>query len=94
MTDQWARLVRLLAQLEDRLPFVTVATVQAHWSAEARGDAHELLTEIDRAVQEQRLFVDRRRELDPDSGEVRPVRLIRLNRRHPAVQAHLAEAAG
>ncbi|HLI28468.1 MAG TPA: hypothetical protein VKZ60_15460 [Chloroflexota bacterium] len=89
--ELWPRLVRLLAQLEDRAAYVTLAELQARWSATPAEDERALHAEIERAVREQRVFVDHRLQLDPHTGALRRVRLVRLNRRHPAVRTWLQE---
>jgi hypothetical protein len=89
MPDPWPHLVQLLARLEDEAPYVTLPALSARW-AELYPDAVDWLpAAIAEAVAEQRLFVDRRQQLDPQTGALRRVPLVRLNRRHPAVRAWL-----
>lgn len=90
MSDPWPRLVRLLARLEDEAPYVTLPALSERWAAMYPAEADWLPATIERAVAEQRLFVDRRLRLDPQTGAPQHVRLVRLNRRHAAVQAWLA----
>jgi hypothetical protein len=62
---------------------------------ESRADRYLLLTEVEKAagrdlsdaVTRGLLLVDQRLQLDPDTGDTRPVRLCRLNRHHPAARA-------
>ncbi len=82
-SDPFAALVALLLRLEDERPYVTVDDV---WQAGALPlDEAECRALLDAALADRRLFTDLRQRLDPASGATHPVRLIRLNRRHPAV---------
>jgi hypothetical protein len=83
LADQFARLVALLARLEDELPYVTVDDLCDRWEPPVEAAAcRELVTQ---AMADRRLFTDRRERLDVATGAFHPVRLVRLNRRHPAV---------
>ena len=83
----FARLVRLLAELEDELPYVTVDDLCARWPPPA--DAAGCQALVVEGIAARHLFTDVRQRLDPASGTTRPVRLVRLNRRHPDVAALL-----
>ncbi|HWP27999.1 MAG TPA: hypothetical protein VFB73_14335 [Chloroflexota bacterium] len=87
--DPFAALVALLARLEDELPYVTIEELCAHWQPPEDAAACRALVEA--CIADRRLFTDRRERLDPETGAVVPVRLVRLNRRHPAVAALLRE---
>ena len=87
MTDPLPSLVALLERLEEELPYVTVKDVCARWAPRAEMAACEEL--ISACITDRRLFTDLRQRLDPDSTTYQPVRLIRLNRRHPAISALL-----
>jgi hypothetical protein len=81
--DAFARLVALLAALEDARPYVTVEDVCARWEPAAEADACRAL--VAQAIADRRLFTDRRQRFDPATATFQPVRLVRLNRRHPEV---------
>ncbi|HLH21440.1 MAG TPA: hypothetical protein VK066_02900 [Chloroflexota bacterium] len=83
MTDDFAKLVLLLAALEDAQPYVTVDDLCARWEPAADADACRAL--VAQAIGDHRLFTDRRQRFDEATAAFHPVRLIRLNRRHPAV---------
>jgi hypothetical protein len=85
--DPFAALVALLARLEDELPYVTVDDVCQPGALPLSPTAARAL--VDAAIADRRLFTDARERLDSASGAISPVRLIRLNRRHPDVAALL-----
>lgn len=87
MAHPLSQLVTLLEQLEDELPYVTVDDVCARWEPAAEAPACQAL--VTECIADRRLFTDLRHRLDPDSISYHPVRLIRLNRRHPAIAALL-----
>ncbi len=87
MADALARLVALLDRLEDELPYVTVEDVCARCEPAAEADACREL--VAQCIADRRLFTDLRQRFDPAAGEYQPVRLVRLNRRHPDVAALL-----
>ena len=102
MTDRWQALVRRLESLEETLPYVTVDQLcdprcDPHRTVDEHGDprhAEPALTpptvaEVEGAIADGRLFTDRRQQLAAATGAVTAVRLVRLNRRHPAVAAVL-----
>lgn len=87
MSEAFTDLVRLLEGLEDDLPYVTVDDVCERWHPPTEATAcRELVTEC---IADRRLFTDLRQRYDPATGGYQPVRLVRLNRRHPAVAALL-----
>jgi hypothetical protein len=89
MAEAFAALVGLLARLEDERPYVTVDDV-----CESGGlplDVAGAQALVAACIADRRLFTDAREAFDVASGATRPVRLIRLNRRHPAVVAHLPD---
>ncbi len=88
MASCFQRLVALLEHLEDTLTYVTVDDVCARWEPAAEAAACRAL--VDAAIADRRLFTDRRERYDADSGRFQPVRLVRLNRRHPEVSALLS----
>ena len=77
----------LLERLEDTLPYVTIDDLCERWEPAAEAEACRALVEA--AIADRRLFTDRRQRLDPATNTFHPVRLIRLNRRHPEVSALL-----
>ena len=77
------RLVALLARLEDELPYVTVDELCARWEPLTEVDACRAL--VTEAIADRRLFTDRRQRYDEATGAFHPVRLVRLNRRHPEI---------
>ena len=81
--DPFGRLVQLLARLEDARPYVTVDDLCARWTP--RDDTPTCRELVRDAIADRRLFTDQRQRVDPASGAIEPVRLVRLNRRHPAV---------
>jgi hypothetical protein len=81
--DAFPRLVALLARLEDELPYVTVDELCARWEPGAEAEACRAL--ISQAIGDRRLFTDRRQRYDEATGTLHPVRLVRLNRRHPDI---------
>lgn len=87
MSDRFARLVRLLARLEDELPYVTEDELYARWTPPEEVPVCRAL--VAAAIADRRLFTDRRERYDAATGGYLPVRLVRLNRRHPAVAALL-----
>jgi hypothetical protein len=88
MPDAFARLVRLLARLEDELPYVTVDDVCQRW--EPAADAAICGDLIAQCIADRRLFTDQRHRYDLTTGSYNPVRLVRLNRRHADVAALLS----
>ena len=102
MAANWAALVRRLESLEEMLPYVTVDQLCApHRPVDPQGDPHSAdlaryaptVSEVEAAIADGRLFTDRRQRLDPATGAVTAVRLVRLNRRHPAVAEVLDASA-
>ena len=85
--DAFAALVRLLARLEDERPYVTLDDLRAPGALPLDASARDAL--IDACLADRRLFTDARQRLDPRTGALQPVRLVRLNRRHPVVAALL-----
>jgi hypothetical protein len=83
LADTFRRLVALLERLEDELPYVTVDDLCERWQPASEADACRAL--VAAAIADRRLFTDRRERFDPATGTFHPVRLVRLNRRHPAV---------
>jgi hypothetical protein len=84
-----ASLVVTLARLEDELPYISVEEFCSHWLV-ARGDDRgssrvACVETINRAIEDRLLFTDLRQRLDPSTGKRDRVRLVRLNRRHPAI---------
>jgi hypothetical protein len=88
MPDAFGRLVRLLERLEDELPYVTVDDVRERW--EPAADATACGDLIAQCIADRRLFTDQRHRYDLVTGSYHPVRLVRLNRRHPDVAALLS----
>lgn len=88
MPDALARLVSLLEHLENELPYVTDEDVCARWEPAADADACRAL--VAQCIADRRLFTDLRQRLDAATGEYQPVRLVRLNRRHPDIAGLLA----
>jgi hypothetical protein len=85
--DPFATLVALLARLEDELPYVTVDDVCDRWEpAQDRAACAALITE---AIADRRLFTDLRQRVNAETGTRTPVRLVRLNRLHAAVEGLL-----
>ena len=89
--DPRRRLVRLLARLELRSDFVTLADIER---AAARGPARSLPTEevaqlVDAAVAELVLLADRRTFFDRASKSVADRYVYRVNRRHPLAREEL-----
>ena len=106
MADALATLVALLARLEDELPYVTVDDVCDRWppsqdvgtaagAAEGAGggvDSDQTCRElVAQSIADRRLFTDLRQRLDPATGALQPVRLIRFNRRDPQSAALLED---
>jgi len=89
VADPFPALVRLLARLEDELPHVTEDDVCQ--SGGLPLSAEECRALIATCIADRRLFTDARQRLDPATGARSPVRLVRLNRRHPDVLAHLPD---
>jgi hypothetical protein len=89
MEQAFAALVGLLARLEDERPYVTVDDVCQPGSLPL--DAERAQALVAACIADRRLFTDARQRLDLATGATEPVRLIRLNRRHPAVAAHLPD---
>jgi hypothetical protein len=89
MAEAFAALVVLLARLEDERPYVTVDDVCQ--PGELPLDVAGAQALVAACIADRRLFTDARERFDLASGTTRPVRLIRLNRRHPAVLAHLPD---
>ena len=89
MADAFAALVALLARLEDELPYVTVDDACAQGAALRPEVAWPEL--IAACIADQRLFTDARQRIDPVSGAIQPVRLVRLNRRHPQIAGLLED---
>jgi hypothetical protein len=87
VADPLNQLLTLLEQLEDELPYVTVDDVCARWEPTAEAAVCQAL--ITESIADRRLFTDLRHRLDHDSISYHPVRLIRLNRRHPEIAALL-----
>ena len=83
MAQDFPRLVALLARLEDELPYVTVDALCGQWTPTE--DASSCANLVAESIADQRFFTDRRQHVDASMGATRPVRLVRLNRRHPAV---------
>jgi hypothetical protein len=81
---EFPRLVALLARLEDELPYVTVDELCTRWEPAAEADACRAL--VTEAIADRRLFTDRRQRYDEATGTFQPVRLVRLNRRHPDIE--------
>ncbi|HZR99321.1 MAG TPA: hypothetical protein VFE37_11470 [Chloroflexota bacterium] len=81
--DPFPRLVALLLLLEDAQPYVTVEDVCARWEPASETEACRAL--VAEAIADRRLFTDRRQRFDPATATFHPVRLVRLNRRHPVV---------
>ena len=90
MADAFAALVGLLARLEDERPYVTVDDV-CQPGGGLPLDVADAQALVAACIADRRLFTDARERFDLATGETRPVRLIRLNRRHPAVVAHLPD---
>jgi hypothetical protein len=89
MAEAFAALVGLLARLEDERPYVTVDDVcQPGFLPLDVAGAQALIAAC---IADRRLFTDARERFDLATGTTRPVRLIRLNRRHPAVLAYLPD---
>jgi hypothetical protein len=89
VADAFPALVRVLARLEDDLPHVTVDDL-----CQASGlpiSMEECRALIATCIADRRLFTDARQRLDPATGARTPVRVVRLNRRHPDVLAHLPD---
>jgi len=85
--DPFATLVALLARLEDELPYVTVDDVCDRWEpAQDRAACAALIAE---AIADRRLFTDLRQRVNAETGARTPVRLVRLNRLHAAVEGLL-----
>lgn len=89
MAEAFAALVALLARLEDERPYVTVDDVCEPGELPLGLAAAQAL--VAACIADRRLFTDARERFDLATGTTRPVRLIRLNRRHPAVLAHLPD---
>jgi len=89
MDDPFPALVVLLARLEDERPYVTDDDLCSPGALPLAEDACRAL--VAAAIADRRLFTDLRERLDPATGATSPVRLVRLNRRHPAVLAHLPD---
>ena len=87
MADAFPRLVTLLARLEDELPYVTVDDLCQRWPPDQDPAACQEL--VAQSIADRRLFTDLRQRVNPTTGAVQPVRLVRLNRRHAAVAALL-----
>lgn len=83
MAERFARLVALLVALEDAQPYVTDDDLCARWEPPAEADACRAL--VAAAIADRRLFTDRRQRFDDATATFHPVRLVRLNRRHPDV---------
>ena len=81
--DAFTRLVALLARLEDELPYVTVDELCARWEPATDADTCRAL--VAEGIADRRLFTDRRQRYDESTGTYHPVRLVRLNRRHPDI---------
>jgi hypothetical protein len=87
MAASFAQLVALLVALEDARPYVTDDELCARWDPPAEADACRAL--VAAAIADRRLFTDRRQRFDEATATFHPVRLVRLNRRHPEVAALL-----
>ena len=83
MAELFPRLVALLARLEDELPYVTVDDLCERAAPTVELTACQDL--VAEGIAGGQLFTDARQRLDAESGAVQLVRLVRLNRRHPAV---------
>jgi len=79
----FSHLVALLTVLEDAQPYVTVEDVCGRWEPTAEAEVCRAL--VEQAIADRRLFTDRRQRFDEATATFRPVRLVRLNRRHPDV---------
>ena len=92
MPEAFARLAALLARLEDELPYVTVDDLCRQWVSDTDGPSSALACQelVAQSIADRRLFTDQRQRLDPATGTSVPVRLVRLNRRHPEVAALLS----
>jgi hypothetical protein len=89
VADAFPALVRVLARLEDELPHVTEDDL-----CQTSGlpmSAEECRALIATCIADRRLFTDARQRLDPATGARTPVRVVRLNRRHPDVLAYLPD---
>jgi hypothetical protein len=95
--DGLDHLVVLLSQLEESLPFVTVDELCLHWlphgapGSKGPPSAEECRAVVARGIQQRWLFTDLRQFVDAETATRRSVRLIRLNRRHPAVSVLLPD---
>ncbi len=87
MSQAFARLIALLARLEDSRPYVTLDDLCAAWQPPTEADRCRQL--VADALADRRLFADQRHRYDPTTGAFQPVRLVRLNRRHPTVARFL-----
>ena len=72
-----------LSRLEANRPFVTAEDVAESAQREPALAGVDIAALLDEAVASGLLFTDRRIRYLSDSGSFQPVRLYRLNRRHP-----------
>jgi hypothetical protein len=88
-------LLLTLALLEDELPYVSVEALCSRWATSPGEDGSASRAvcgeAITRAIDDRLLFTDLRQRMDPNTGRSESLRLVRLNRRHPAVVNLLAD---
>jgi hypothetical protein len=91
-SDPDARLIRLLERLSQRHQYVTLADLERSSSNRSSGLAGaDLAAMIEDAVVDSRILKDLRTFFDRRTGEYADRWVYRVNPRHPAVAALLAE---